>query len=232
MKSYIKAWKTSFIFIQVFFIFNVYSEEIAHPTYSDFLEKFPDGYPKFIGIGNPKSIGAFKLYLEELGYLTFEHDGNSIGFKYYVSALKENSNSKEKFTSDTKGKLADNLTTNKQSEKLYNNNLKTKFSRAKYSQTVLISQWVETINNQVKKIIKYPKISKDRNQSGRVLISISLNSNGHILKISLETSSGFSALDKATINSIKKIKSFQPAPFESDHKVHTFILPVNYILDN
>ena len=77
-----------------------------------------------------------------------------------------------------------------------------------------------------------PKISKDRNQSGRVLISISLKLNGDILKISLETSSGFTALDKSTINSIKEIKSFKPAPFESDHKVHTFILPVNYILEN
>ena len=232
MNSYIKAWITNFIFIQAFFIFNVHSEEIAHPTYSDFLEKFPNGYPKFIGIGNPKSIGAFKLYLEELGYLTFEHDGHSIGFKYYVSGSKENSNSKEKLTSDNKGKLVDNLTANEQSEKFYNNNLKAKFSKDKYTQTILISQWVEKINNQIKKIIKYPKISKDRNQSGRVLISISLKSNGNILKISLETSSGFSALDQATINSIKKIKSFEPAPFESDHRVHTFILPVNYILEN
>ena len=231
MNSYIKAWITNFIFIQAFFIFNVHSEEIAHPTYSDFLEKFPDGYPKFIGIGNPKSIGAFKLYLEELGYLTFEHDGNSIGFKYYVSRSKENSKSKDKITSETNGKLLDNLTANEQSEILYNNNLKANFSRDKYLQTILISQWVEKINNQIKKIIKYPKISKDRNQSGRVLISISLKSNGSILKISLETSSGFSALDEATINSIKKIKSFKPAPFESDHKVHTFILPVNYILE-
>tara|TARA_Y100001960_G_scaffold279004_1_gene310882 strand:- start:23 stop:718 length:696 start_codon:yes stop_codon:yes gene_type:complete len=231
MNSYIKAWITNFIFIQAFFIFNVHSEEIAHPTYSDFLEKFPNGYPKFIGIGNPKSIGAFKLYLEELGYLTFEHDGNSIGFKYYVSRSKENSKSKDKITSETNGKLLDNLTANEQSEILYNNNLKANFSRDKYLQTILISQWVEKINNQIKKIIKYPKISKDRNQSGRVLISISLKSNGSILKISLETSSGFSALDEATINSIKKIKSFKPAPFESDHKVHTFILPVNYILE-
>ena len=135
-------------------------------------------------------------------------------------------------TSDTNGKLVDNLTANEQSEKLYNNNLKAKFSKDKYSQTILISQWVEKINSQIKKIIKYPKISKDRNQSGRVLISISLKSNGNILKISLETSSGFASLDQATINSIKKIKSFKPAPFESDHKVHTFILPVNYILEN
>ena len=232
MNTYIKAWVTNFIFIQAFFIFNVYSEEIAHPTYSDFLEKYPDGYPKFIGTGNPKSIGAFKLYLEELGYLTFENDGNSIGFKYYVSGSTKNSNSKERSTTETNGNLADNLTTNEQSEKFYNNNLKAMFSRDKYSQTVLISEWVENINNQIKNIIKYPKISKDRNQYGRVLISISLKSNGDILKISLETSSGFTALDKSTINSIKKIKSFKPAPFESDHKVHTFILPVNYILEN
>ena len=64
----IKKTRISYIFfIQVFFTNFLYSEEIAHPTYSQFLNKFPDGYPQFSGIGNPKSVGAFKMYLEELG---------------------------------------------------------------------------------------------------------------------------------------------------------------------
>ena len=34
------------------------------PTYKDFLELFPDGYPKYNNeIGNPMSIGAYELYL-------------------------------------------------------------------------------------------------------------------------------------------------------------------------
>ena len=37
--------------IQVFYTSNLFSKEIPHPTYLEFLKKFPDGYPKFIGTG-------------------------------------------------------------------------------------------------------------------------------------------------------------------------------------
>ena len=60
--------------VQAFFNSNLFSTELPHPTYLEFLKKFPDGYPKFIGSGNPKSIGAFKMYLQELGYMTFDYD--------------------------------------------------------------------------------------------------------------------------------------------------------------
>ena len=71
-----------------------------------------------------------------------------------------------------------------------------------------------------------------RNQSGRVLISLSLDAKGNILNVNLKSSSGFSTLDKAAIKTISKIKSFRPAPFKNENQVHTFILPINYVLKN
>ena len=217
MKILKKAWISYIFFIQVFFTNFLYSEEIAHPTYSQFLNKFPDGYPQFSGIGNPKSVGAFKMYLEELGYMTFDHKGNSIGFKYFVSEGKNSVSDKKNISS---GGQINNDQTN--SEVLTEN----------YSKNILISKWVVEINSKIKDFIIYPKISKDRNQSGRVLISISLRANGNILDVKLENSSGFLSLDKATVNTIKRIQSFNPSPFKSDNKIHTFILPVNYVLED
>ena len=55
-----------YCFSYCFFMQSAYSDNQNYPTYSKFLKKFPDGYPKFSGPGNSKSMGAFKLYLEDL----------------------------------------------------------------------------------------------------------------------------------------------------------------------
>ena len=117
-------------------------------------------------------------------------------------------------------------------EELNKDQTNSKFLTENYSKNILISKWVGEINSKIKDFIIYPKISKDRNQSGRVLISISLRANGNILDVKLENSSGFLSLDKATVNTIKRIQSFNPSPFKSDNKIHTFILPVNYVLED
>ena len=50
--------------------------------------------------------------------------------------------------------------------------------------------------------------------------------------INIEKSSGFKSLDQSAINSIKKLSEFASAPFESKNKLFTFILPINYELEN
>ena len=209
--------------VQAFFNSNLFSTELPHPTYLEFLKKFPDGYPKFIGSGNPKSIGAFKMYLQELGYMTFDYGGNSIGFKFYVSDLdgnkspsqsnRESNNVNKKFNAFSGA--SKNINTLTDSILIKNN----------------ISLWIREINLQIQNIIKYPKIAKDRNQSGRVLISISLMPNGELLDVNIEETSGFKSLDQSTVNAINKIKKFYPAPFEAKNKNFTFILPIKFSLD-
>ena len=227
MKILKKTWIIYILFFQVFFTNFIYSQEIAHPTYTEFLNKFPGGYPKFTGVGNPKSIGAFKMYLEELGYMTFDHKGNSIGFKYFVSEGKNSFSDQKNISSGNEKNVRDNTKLHTQNDQINSEILK-----ENYSKNILISKWVREINSRIKEFIIYPKISKDRNQSGRVLIGITLLANGKILNVNLENSSGFSSLDKAAINTIKRIQSFSPAPLKSDNKIHTFILPINYILED
>ena len=66
------VWIIIFIvFHTVLFKQSAHSDNQNYPTYSKFLKKFPDGYPKFSGPGNSKSMGAFKLYLEDLGFKSY-----------------------------------------------------------------------------------------------------------------------------------------------------------------
>ena len=227
MKSLKKTCIFCILSIQVFFRSILNAEEITHLTYSQFLKKFPDGYPEFVGEGNPKSIGAFKMYLESLGYMTFDYKGNYIGFRYYVTKKENKLSDKSNIPSGAEINAQDSASFQTQ-----NNQVKSEYLTGNYTKNTLISKWAEEINNTIKKFIVYPKISKDRNQSGRVLISLSLDAKGNILNVNLKSSSGFSTLDKAAIKTINKIKSFRPAPFKNENQVHTFILPINYVLEN
>ena len=85
MMSLIKSWVVITFITHSFFNFSSNASENTHPSYYDFLKMFPDGYPKFNEKGNPKSMGAFKAYLEDLGYITFDHKGNSVGFKFKIN---------------------------------------------------------------------------------------------------------------------------------------------------
>ena len=218
-------------FHTVFFISKLYSSEIPHPTYPKFLEIFPNGYPKYTGSGNSKSIGAFRMYLQDLGYIIVDYEGTTIGFRYYVSDYNEVENKTLSNSSETNISAQNNNDTSDINELSFGSfNSQTTIEKRAEVESIL--SWVKEINFQIKKIIRYPKIAKERNQSGRVLISLSLRPNGNLEDINIEKSSGFKSLDQSAINSIKKLSEFASAPFESKNKLFTFILPINYELEN
>ena len=218
-------------FHTVFFISKLYSSEIPHPTYPKFLEIFPNGYPKYTGSGNSKSIGAFRMYLQDLGYIIIDYEGNTIGFRYYVSDYDDLEDKTLSNNSETNISTQNNNDTSDINELSFGS-FNSQTSIEKRAEVESILSWVKEINFQIKKIIKYPKIAKERNQSGRVLISLSLRPNGNLEDINIEKSSGFKSLDQSAINSIKKLSEFASAPFESKNKLFTFILPINYELEN
>ncbi len=154
MKTRRKACIIFCFLVQAFFNSNLFSTELPHPTYLEFLKKFPDGYPKFIGSGNPKSIGAFKMYLQELGYMTFDYGGNSIGFKFYVSDLDENKSQSQSIKDQSNRELNSvNQKFNTFSSASKNINTLTDNILVKNN----ISLWIREINLQIQNIIKYPK---------------------------------------------------------------------------
>ncbi len=164
------VWIIIFIvFHTVFFKQSAHSDNQNYPTYSKFLKKFPDGYPKFSGPGNSKSMGAFKLYLEDL----------------------------DLFEGDIKN----------------------------------LNNWINTLNFEIKNQITYPLILKKKNISGSLFVNLSLNTNGEILDLSLNQSSGNKTLDNVALQLIKKIKLFPKAGFEAKNKIFNFLIPLNFDLN-
>ena len=197
------VWIIIFIFFHTVFLIQLaFSDNQNYPTYSKFLEKFPDGYPKFSGPGNSKSMGAFKMYLEDLGFKTFENTGNTIGFQFMVYDTN-------------KGKKNNvNKTFN-----LFEGDIKN------------LNNWINTLNFEIKNQITYPLILKKKNISGSLFVNLSLNTNGEILDLSLNQSSGNKTLDNVALQLIKKIKLFPSAEFEAKNKIFNFLIPLNFDLN-
>ena len=197
------VWIIIFIFFHTVFLIQLAFSDIQnYPTYSKFLEKFPNGYPKFSGPGNSKSMGAFKLYLEDLGFKTFENTGNTIGFQFMIyETNKEKKNNINK-TFD-----------------LFEGDIKN------------LNNWINTLNFEIKNQITYPLILKKKNISGSLFVNLSLNTNGEILDLSLNQSSGNKTLDNVALQLIKKIKLFPKAGFEAKNKIFNFLIPLNFDLN-
>ena len=197
------VWIIIFIFFHtVFLMQSAFSDNQNYPTYSKFLEKFPDGYPKFSGPGNSKSMGAFKMYLEDLGFKTFENTGNSIGFRFMVyDTNKEKKNNINKTFNFFEGDIKN------------------------------LNNWINILNFEIKNQITYPLILKKKNISGSLFVNLSLNTNGEILDLSLNQSSGNKTLDNVALQLIKKIKLFPSAGFEAKNKVFNFLIPLNFDLN-
>ncbi len=197
------VWIIIFIFFHtVFFMQITYSDDQNFPTYSKFLEKFPDGYPKFSGPGNSKSMGAFKMYLEDLGFKTFENTGNTIGFQFMVY--------------DTNKEKKNNIN---KTFNLFEGDIKN------------LNNWINTLNFEIKNQITYPLILKKKNISGSLFVNLSLNTNGEILDLSLSQSSGNKTLDNVALQLIKKIKLLPSAGFEAKNKIFNFLIPLNFDLN-
>ena len=197
------VWIIIFIFFHtVFLIQTAYSDKQNFPTYSKFLEKFPDGYPKFSGPGNSKSMGAFKMYLEDSGFKTFENTGNTIGFQFMVY--------------DTNKEKKNNIN---KTFNLFEGDIKN------------LNNWINTLNFEIKNQITYPLILKKKNISGSLFVNLSLNTNGEILDLSLNQSSGNKTLDNVALQLIKKIKLFPKAGFEAKNKIFNFLIPLNFDLN-
>ena len=197
------VWIIIFIFFHtVFLMQSAFSDNQNYPTYSKFLEKFPDGYPKFNGPGNSKSMGAFKMYLEDLGFKTFENTGNSIGFRFMVY--------------DTNKEKKNNIN---KTFNLFDADIKN------------LNNWINILNFEIKNQITYPLILKKKNISGSLFVNLSLNTNGEILDLSLNQSSGNKTLDNVALHLIKKIKLFPSAGFEAKNKIFNFLIPLNFDLN-
>ena len=196
------VWIIIFIFFHtVFFIQIAYSDRQSYPTYSKFLKLFPDGYPNFSGPGNPKSMGAFKLYLDDLGFKTFGNTGNTVGFQFIMYDTNSAKNN------------------NKKTFGLFEKDIKN------------LENWIGLLNSEITNQINYPIILKKKNISGSLIVNLSINTNGDIIDLNLNQTSGNEILDNAALKLIKQIKHFPEASFEAKNKIFNFLIPLNFDLN-
>jgi len=94
-----------------------------------------------------------------------------------------------------------------------------------------LNNWINTLNFEIKNQITYPLILKKKNISGSLFVNLSLNTNGEILDLSLNQSSGNKTLDNVALQLIKKIKLFPKAGFEAKNKIFNFLIPLNFDLN-
>jgi len=189
------------------------------PTYKDFLELFPDGYPKYNNeIGNPMSIGAYELYLKELGYSSVSQSGNKVGIKIIVDGYNLTEGNDEKVN-----KKIEQKTKNKNQNK--DNIDKTNIP------LVELESWGSEIQKTIKDYLIYPPKAISRKQTGQVILSISLSNKGKIINAKIEKSSGFQSLDQGVMMTVNSLNYLTPKIILEPKKTYTFILPINFSLN-
>lgn len=93
-----------------------------------------------------------------------------------------------------------------------------------------ISQYVSYIRSVVDQNKYYPILAKKRRIQGVVTVQLLLNNYGKILEKKLSLPSGHPLLDKATLESIAKLKTLRPFPKEIALKTLLVSIPIAYKL--
>ena len=94
-------------------------------------------------------------------------------------------------------------------------------AQADYAATLLA--WLERHK-------KYPRRAQRRRQEGVVLLYIEIDRSGQILNHRVQRSSGFRALDDATIDMLKRAKPLPPLPDDMDSERLEIIVPVQFFI--
>lgn len=77
----------------------------------------------------------------------------------------------------------------------------------------------------------YPLVSKRSGEQGRVMLDVYVNKDGLVEKINISKSSGFSRLDNAALNTVKKWR-FVPAKKNGNIESSWVQVPINFVLEN
>lgn len=77
---------------------------------------------------------------------------------------------------------------------------------------------------------EYPRISRQRNEQGRVLVSVFIGTDGTAQKAEIKVSSGFERLDQAALATVKSWR-YVPGKRGGVPEAMWFIVPINFVLE-
>lgn len=78
---------------------------------------------------------------------------------------------------------------------------------------------------------EYPEVARELGQEGTVLLQVKVSASGLVLQVSVHRSSGYSSLDAAAINAVRRWK-FVPANVGNVALEDDAIIPVNFSLED
>ncbi len=77
---------------------------------------------------------------------------------------------------------------------------------------------------------EYPRISRQRNEQGRVLVSVFIGADGVAQKAEIKVSSGFDRLDQAALATVKSWR-YVPGKRAGVAEAMWFTVPINFVLE-
>ena len=201
------------------------------PTYQEFLNLFPNGYTGFdSNVGNPKSMGAYELYLRELGFSTNQRQGNNVGFQIFIESRSDFEATDDENGNKTSG---DFYATSQQEKAIEIHAEKFSSLEKSYSEYEIknnLSVWGHILQTYIKNNLVYPIKAVKRKETGKVIVSISVSPKGNILQSKIILSSGYNSLDQSVLKTINSIDNLPKISKLEEDKVYKFTLPINFSL--
>ncbi len=138
--------------------------------------------------------------------------------------IEENKNALANANSTVQENLEDNSKAKSKSQQAYNS----------LQQTAVVAPTKEAVFDAAylsNAAPSYPPLSRQLEEEGTVILNVFVNENGKTQEIVIKKSTGFSRLDKAAINTVKKW-NFIPAK-QGDKIISSWVqVPISFILDN
>ena len=90
------------------------------------------------------------------------------------------------------------------------------------------AEYLAKIKSLIEQNKDYPKTAKRLNQSGKVFVKFVITKDGEIKNCIIEKSSQFESLDKASLEILMKIASFEAIPKELNRSSWEITVPISY----
>ena len=78
----------------------------------------------------------------------------------------------------------------------------------------------------------YPRASRRRGEEGKVIVSFVIQKNGELIDMAVARSSGIPRLDKAALETLRRISPFKPIPADLGRNRLALSIPISYNLRN
>lgn len=92
------------------------------------------------------------------------------------------------------------------------------------------AKYLSELRQQIEKQKKYPLLAKKMGQSGKVVVRLTLNSQGFVVSSEIIEKSLFPILNEAAVNLIKGLHQLKPFPAEISKDTWEIVVPLEYRL--